>query len=184
LKIVVGISGSSGIIYGIRFLEVLKELGIESHTIMTEAAVETMRRETRYDEEYTKSISTYFYNNDQLWATISSGSFMTNGMAVIPCSMRTLAGIATGYAENLLLRSASVSLKEKRTLVVVPRETPLSIIHIKNMLEVAQAGGIILPPIPAFYNKPKTVDDIINHTVGKVLDMFGIEHNAYRRWGE
>lgn len=182
LRIIVGISGASGVIYGVRFLEALKEFGIESHLIMTNAARETLRLETDYSVSYVEGLASKNYRLADIAATLASGSYRVNGMVVIPCSMKTLAGLASGYADNLLLRAAEVTLKEKRPLIIVPRETPLNIIHIENMLRVARAGAIVLPAMPGFYHKPKKMKDLIDHVVGKVLDALSIEHDLYLRW--
>lgn len=182
MRIVVGVSGGSGVIYAVRFLEVLKSLGVETHLIMTPAARETLVLETDYSVDYVESLATVCYRYMDLAAGPASGSFQTDGMAVIPCSMKTLSAIANGYEENLLVRSALVTLKERRTLVVVPRETPLTIPHIRNMLLAAEAGAVVLPAMPGFYHRPKTIDDLLNHLVGKVLDIFNIKHSLYERW--
>lgn len=182
LRIIVGISGASGVIYGVRFLEALKEFGIESHLIMTNAARETLRLETDYSVSYVEGLASKNHRLADIAATLASGSYRVNGMVVIPCSMKTLAGLASGYADNLLLRAAEVTLKEKRPLIIVPRETPLNIIHIENMLRVARAGAIVLPAMPGFYHKPKKMKDLIDHVVGKVLDALNIEHDLYLRW--
>lgn len=177
-----GISGASGVVYGVRLLEALQELKIERHLIMTPAAQETLRLETDYHVEEVESMATKSYQASDLAAPPASGSFLTDGMAVIPCSMKTLGGIAHGFADNLLLRAAEVNLKERRPLVLVPRETPLTLIHLENMVAVARAGAIVLPAMPAFYHKPQSIGDLLVHVVGKVLDVFRISHNLYRRW--
>lgn len=182
MKVIVGISGASGIIYGIRLLQALKELGVETHLIVTDSAVKVAKIEHGVDKEDIIRLADKYYDINDLSAPVASGSFMHDGMVVAPCSMKTLAGLANGYADNLLLRAADVSLKEKRKLILVPRETPLNIIHMRNMLTLAEAGAIILPAMPAFYCKPKTIDDIVNHMVGRVLDQLGIAHKIYKRW--
>ncbi len=182
MRLVVGVSGGSGIIYGVRFLEVLRELKVESHLVMSPSARETLVLETDKRVKQVESLATKVYPFGDVAAALSSGSFRTDGMVIIPCSMKTLAGVASGYSDNLLLRAADVTLKERRRLVLVPRETPLSTIHIENMLRAANAGAIVVPAMPAFYDRPKTIDDIVNHLVGKVLDVLGIEHNLFRRW--
>lgn len=182
MRLVVGLSGASGIVYGVRLLEVLRELGVETHLVATNPAREMLRIETDYDADYVESLATKSYCIDDLAAPISSGSFKTDGMAVAPCSTRTLAGIAHGYSGNLLLRAAEVCLKERRRLVLVPRETPLSPIHMENMLKATRAGATILPAMPAFYHRPKTLEELVDHVVGKVLDAFEIEHHLYARW--
>lgn len=182
MKVVIGISGASGVIYGIRTLEALKELNVETHLTITSSAVKIAKVEHDVSKEDIIKLADKYYDIEDLTAPISSGSFLHDGMVVIPCSMKTLSGIATGYTSNLLLRAADVSLKERRKLILVPRETPLNTIHIRNMLTLAEAGAIILPAMPAFYNKPKNMDDLVNHIVGRVLDQLGIKHNIYKRW--
>jgi len=184
MRIVVGLSGASGIQYGIRFLEVCRSLEIESHLIMTTWAERNIELETNYSVSQVRHLASKNYEKGDLAAAVSSGSFKHDGMVVVPCSMKTLSAIAHGYSENLLHRAADVTLKEKRKLILAPRETPLSIIHLENLLKAAHAGSIILPPIPAFYFKPHTIDDIINHFVGRVLDQLGVEHQLLKRWGD
>lgn len=182
MRIVVGISGASGAIYGVRLLEALRRAGVETHLVLTPAAQETLRLETDYTPAQVAALADHTYATDAIDAAIASGSFPTNGMVIIPCSIKSLAAIAYGYTANLLLRAADVILKERRRLVLVVRETPLHQGHLRAMLRVSEMGGIILPPMPAFYHHPRTVDDIINHTVGKVLDLFGIAHELYAPW--
>ena len=182
-RIIIGITGASGAIYGIRFLEVSRELGIESHLIITKNAKEMFSIETDYDVNHVESLASHVYGIQDMKAPIASGSFKTDGMVIVPCSMKTLAGIASGYCDNLLLRAADVCIKEQRRLALVPRETPLSSIHLENMLKLAKIGICILPASPPFYNKPETIDALINHVVGRILDIFGIEHKLYARWG-
>ncbi len=182
MRLVIGISGASGVIYGIRALEVLKKLKVETHLILTTAAHETIRLETNYKTAAVEKLATQTYRIDDFTSRLSSGSFRTDGMVVIPCSMKSLGGIASGYAENLLFRAAEVTMKEKRPLVLVVRETPLTLIHLENMVAVTRAGAVVLPAMPAFYHRPKTIDGLINHVVGKVLDILGIGHDLYRRW--
>jgi 4-hydroxy-3-polyprenylbenzoate decarboxylase len=183
MRIIVGLSGGSGIIYGVRFLEVLRELGVESHLIFSTSAKKTLVLETEYTVGQVESLATRVYGFNDISAAPSSGSFKTDGMVIIPCSMKTLAGVASGYSDNLLLRAADVTLKERRPLILVVRETPLNTIHIENMLKAANAGAIIAPAMPGFYHKPKTIRDLLDHQVGKVLDLLGIEHNLFERWG-
>jgi 4-hydroxy-3-polyprenylbenzoate decarboxylase len=183
LRLVIAITGASGVIYGIRMLDTLKKLGIESHLIMSDWGARNVKIETEYMVDYVRSLSSNVHEDDNLAAPVSSGSFKTDGMAVIPCSMKTLASIANGFDDNLISRAAGVCLKEGRKLVVVPRETPLSKIHLDNMSKLADAGAVIVPAMPGFYFKPKTMDDLVNHVVGKVMDQFGIEHGLFRRWG-
>lgn len=165
-----------------RLLQVLNELGIESYGMMTRAAVANLKIETSLTEEQVKNLCTEFYDERDVGASLASGSFITQGMAIIPCSMRTLAGVAHGLSDNLVLRSADVCLKERRKLVLVPRETPLSLIHLRNMVSAAEAGAIILPAMPGFYHRPKNVQELVDHVVGKILDVFAIEHSLFRRW--
>jgi len=181
-KLVIGMSGASGIIYGVRLLQVLRELNVETHVVLTNSALRVAKIEHDLSKEDIIKLADKYYDIDDMTAPIASGSFIHDGMVIIPCSMKTLAGLAHGYTDNLLLRAADVTLKERRKLILVPRETPLSAIHIKNLLTLAEAGAIILPAMPAFYHKPKTIDDLINHIVGRVLDQLGIAHNLYRRW--
>lgn len=183
MKIVVGVSGASGILYAVRLLQVLNSLAVEVHLVVSEWAVRNLALETDRRMEDLAALAARCYTNSELDAPISSGSFRTEGMIVVPCSMKSLAAIAHGYGDSLLVRAADVTLKEKRKLVLVPRETPLSTIHLANMLAVAQAGALIMPPMPAFYNRPQTIDDIIDHTVARVLDHFGLENGLAQRWG-
>jgi len=183
MRLIVGISGASGVIYGVRVLEILKKKSIETHLVITPLAEEILKQETSLKKQELIKIANYHYNINDLAAPIASGSFLTQGMIIIPCSMKTLAGIACGYSDNLLLRAADVTLKERRPLIVVPRETPLRKIHLENMLKLSNEGAFILPAMPGFYYNPKTLDDIVNHIVGKVLDILGIDNNLYRRWG-
>lgn len=182
MKLVIGITGSTGIIYGIRMLEVLKECKVETHLIMTEWAKKCLVLETKYDLKYVKSLADSYSDDSNMAASVSSGTYRTDGMIVIPCSMKTLSSIANGYDETLVARAAGVTIKESRKLVLVARETPLTSINLENMLKLARIGVVILPPIPGFYNKPKTIDDLVNHTVGKCLDQFNIEHKLFKRW--
>jgi 4-hydroxy-3-polyprenylbenzoate decarboxylase len=182
-KLIVGISGATGAIYGIRLLEVLSKSDVETHLVITEAAQETILMETSWKVEDIKSLAKVSYDIKNLGADISSGSFPSEGMAIIPCSIKSLSGIANSFNENLLIRTADVTLKERRKLVLVVRETPLHLGHIELMLRASRMGAILLPPVPAFYFHPKTIDDLINHTVGKVLDLFGINHHLFNRWG-
>ena len=182
-RLVVGISGATGAIYGIRLLESLSKSDVETHLVISTSAEKTIRMETSWTLEQVKALATVTYSMEDVGADISSGSFHAEGMVVIPCSIKSLSAIANSYNENLLIRAADVALKERRKLVLVVRETPLHRGHLSLMLDVADAGGVILPPIPAFYFLPKTLDDIINHTVGRVLDVFEIDHRLFNRWG-
>ncbi|MCL5068538.1 MAG: UbiX family flavin prenyltransferase [Thaumarchaeota archaeon] len=181
-RLVVGISGASGVIYGIRLLEVLKDLKIETHLVLSPAAKITITAETDYTSVEVEKLASKVHKFSDITASISSGSFLTDGMAIVPCSMHTLGAIASGMADNLLTRAAEVTMKEYRKLVLAPRETPLSPIHLENMAKVARAGAIVVPTMPAFYPRPKKIEDIVDHLVGKVLDLFGIEHSLYKRW--
>jgi 4-hydroxy-3-polyprenylbenzoate decarboxylase len=180
-KIIAGISGASGSILGIRLLQELKGKA-ETHLIITDTAKKILEHETGFTIKQVEKLATKSYSNSDFFAPAASGSFKTEGMVIIPCSMKTLAGIASGFSDNLLLRCADVTLKERRKLVLVARETPLSYIHVKNMETVSQSGAIILPPVLSFYSKPKSIDDMVNHIVGKTLDMLGFENTLYKRW--
>jgi flavin prenyltransferase len=181
-RLIVGMTGSTGAIFGIRLLEALKHSEVESHLIISKWAQRTIEHETRHSLEQVRSLATVVHSQGDMGASISSGSFITEGMVVIPCSVRTLGGIANGYGEHLVHRAADVILKERRRLVLVVRETPLSEVHLENMLKLARMGVVMLPPMPAFYNHPQTVDDIIDHIVFRVLDQFGIAAPFAKRW--
>ncbi len=184
MRIIVGISGSTGAIYGIRLLQVLREHpDIETHLVMSSHARETIALETDYAIEQVTALAHKVHSINNLAAPISSGSFRVDGMVVIPCSMKTLSAIAHSYDENLLVRAADVTLKERRRLVLVPRETPLHLGHLRLMERVVEIGAILAPPMPAFYTRPKTVEEIVNQTVGRVLDLLAIEHEGlFKRW--
>ncbi len=184
MKIIVGITGSTGVIYGVRLLEVLKEKNIESHLIITEWAKKCLAMETDFTPDYVKSLATTTYDEKNMAASVSSGTHKIDGMIIVPCSMKTLSSIAIGYDETLIARAAGVTLKESRKLVLVTRETPLTAINLENMLKLARLGVVILPPVPGFYTKPKTIAELVDHTVGKCLDQFDIEHDLYKRWGD
>lgn len=181
-RIIIGISGSSGIIYGIRLLEELRLLNIETHLVVSKAGQMTRAYETNLTAADLKLLATVYHPCNDIAASIASGSFKTMGMIVAPCSMNTLGEIASGVTSNLLTRAADVVLKERRRLVLMPRETPLHLGHLQNMMHVTQMGGIICPPVPAFYNKPETIADIVDDTVGRVLDLFDLESGLVRRW--
>ncbi|MGA7008718.1 MAG: UbiX family flavin prenyltransferase [Nitrososphaeraceae archaeon] len=183
LRLVVGISGASGVIYGLRTLEILHSMKIETHVVLSQWGEKNIEIETDKTIEYVRSLATALYGNDSLAAPISSGSFLHSGMIIVPCSMKTLASIANGYDETLISRAAGVTLKESRLLVVVPRETPLSRIHLQNMLKLAEAGAVILPAMPGFYHKPTSLQDMVDHLVSKIIDQFNIRNNLSRRWG-
>ncbi len=182
-RLIVGISGASGALYGVRILEVLRTTpDIESHLVLTDTAKFNIRYETERDPEGVTQLAHYVHDINDLAAPISSGSFKTAGMVIAPCSVKTASGLANSYSANLLLRAADVCLKERRPLVLLFRETPLHLGHLEILNKIARMGGIILPPIPGFYHHPKTVDDIVNHSVGKALDLLDIEHDLFRRW--
>jgi flavin prenyltransferase len=183
MRLVVAITGSSGVIYGTKTLEALYNLKIETHLVLSEWGEKNIKFETSNTIDYVKSLATRHYDINNMAAAISSGSFLTDGMIIVPCSMKTLSSIANGYDDNLISRAATVAIKESRKLVVVPRETPLSRIHLENMLKLSQIGAIVLPAMPGFYHKPNSIDDLIDHIVGKILDQFSIGQNMFRRWG-
>ena len=180
--IVVAITGASGVIYGIRLLEALKELEIENSLIISDAAKTVIKSETESEIEDIIKLADSYYEFNDLTASINSGSFKFEGLAIVPCSMKTLSSIANGYGDNTITRVADVSLKERRCTVIVPRETPLRTAHIQNMLTLSQEGAIILPAMPGFYSNHDTVDDQINFVVGKILDSLNIENNLFKRW--
>jgi 4-hydroxy-3-polyprenylbenzoate decarboxylase len=182
--IVIGISGASGVIYGVRMLGLLKDKGFETHLIMSEAGKKNIEIETSYKASEVAAMASCTYDNDDIGAGLASGSFLTQGMVVIPCTIKTLSGIANSYTDNLLVRAADVTLKEKRKLILVVRETPLHKGHLRLMSMAADMGAHILPPIPSFYHQPKTIDDLIDQTIGKVFDYLGIAHDLFRRWGQ
>jgi len=184
-RLIIGISGASGVIYGIRLLEVLRSVAaVETHLVMSTAAGITIGIETSYTPEQVKALADKPYRFQDIAAAISSGSFKTAGMIVIPCSMKTLAGITYSFSDNLLLRAADVVLKDRRPLIIVPRETPLHLGHLRLMTQATEMGAIIVPPMPAFYHHPQTIDDIINQTVNRVLDLLNIElpEDLFTRW--
>ena len=183
-RIIIGITGASGVIYGIEILKELTKEDLETHLIITESGKKNIILETDYSVRDVESMANKVYDNDDLAAPLASGSFLTSGMIVAPCTIKTLSGIANSYSDNLLVRAADVTLKEKRKLVLLVRETPLHKGHLNLMSMAADIGAHILPPIPSFYHHPKTIDDIIHQTIGKVFDYFGIEHNLFKRWGE
>jgi 4-hydroxy-3-polyprenylbenzoate decarboxylase len=182
MRLIVGISGASGTVYGVRLLEALKDSTIETHLVMTDSTKRVIKLETGYKVEDIMALADHVHDNGDIGAPIASGSFKTMGMVVAPCSMKSLSAIAHSYNENLLIRAADVVLKEGRKLVLVARETPLHLGHLKLMTQVVEMGGIMLPPMPSFYHRPETIDDIVNQTVGKVLDQFDIDHDLFRRW--
>ncbi len=183
-RIIIGIAGASGVIYGVRLLSLLKEKGYETHLIISDAGKRNIEIETSYGPGEVEEMADYIYDNRDVGAAMASGSFLTGGMVVAPCTIKTLSGIANSYTNNLLVRAADVTLKEKRKLVLVVRETPLHKGHLRLMTMAADMGAHILPPVPSFYHQPKTIDDIINQTIGKIFDYLGIDHSLFKRWGE
>jgi polyprenyl P-hydroxybenzoate/phenylacrylic acid decarboxylase-like protein len=184
-RLVVGVTGSSAPQLGLAFLEALRGIeSVESHVIVSRGAELSIKQEMSIDAARFRELADVAYDPSDLAAPVSSGSFKTMGMVIIPCSMRTLSAVATGNSADLVSRAADVCLKERRRVVLVTRETPLNLIHIRNMETVTLAGGTILPPVPAFYHQPRTIDDLLRQTAGKVLDQFDIPHDLYRRWGE
>lgn len=181
-KLVVCITGATGAIYGIRLLEMLAELNVESHLVLSRWAKVTIREETDYTVDDVKKLAEKVYSDADQSAPVSSGSFKHDGVIIAPCSMKTLAGIRAGYADNLIVRSADVALKERRKLILMVRETPLNLIHLENMLAVARAGGLMFPATPAFYHRPENLDDVINHSVGRLLDLVGLDAPRLPRW--
>ena len=182
MLLIVAITGASGVVYGKRLLEVLRGKKVETYLIISKAAENVIKHELEMTKRELEKLASHVYDVNDLTAPIVSGSFKTDGMIVIPCSMKTLAGIAHGYSENLILRAADVMLKEKRKLVLVPRETPLSVVHLRNMLDLASQGVFVLPAMPAYYHKPQEIGDLIDFVVGKALDLLEIEHELFKRW--
>ena len=181
-RLIIGMTGSTGAIFGIRMLEALKHSEFESHLIVSKWAQRTIEHETNYSIEQVKALASVVHSPGDMGATLSSGSFITEGMVVIPCSVRTVGSIAQGTGDHLVHRAADVVLKERRKLVLVVRETPLSEVHLENMLKLARMGVTMLPPMPAFYNQPQSIDDLVDHIVGRVLDQFGIPAPFEKRW--
>jgi len=182
MRIIVGITGATGSVFGVRTLELLKDLGVETHLVLSKWGARTLIHETPYTLDSVKGLAAFAYGDSDQGAVISSGSFVTDGMIVAPCSVRTLAAIAHGHGDNLIHRAADVILKERRKLVLMVRETPLNDIHLENMLKLSRMGVVIMPPVPAFYNNPQNVDDIVNHLVMRGLDQFGLHTDAVVRW--
>lgn len=181
-RLIIGISGASGAVYGIRLLEVLRACEVETHLVVSRAGAMTLKHETGMSAAEAGALADVVYPVNDIGAACASGSFHTLGMIVAPCSMRSLAEIATGTTSNLLTRSADVVLKERRRLVLMVRESPLSAVHIRNMALASEAGAVIAPPVPAFYALPRSIDELVDHTVGRALDLFGIEAGGVRRW--
>ena len=181
--LVIGISGASGVIYGIRLLEVLsKHKDVETHLVISKAAEVNIRAETEYKLEDIRGLADYNYNINDTGARLASGSFKRDGMIVAPCSIKTMSALAYSYNDNLLVRAGDVTLKEGKKLVLMVRETPFHIGHLEDMVRLSRMGATIMPPVPAFYHRPKTIEDLISHTVGKALDTFDLEHNLFTRW--
>lgn len=184
LPVVVGMSGATGAIYGIRLLEVLREIGVETHLVVSRWADATILAETSYKPADVRALAGRVHDENDLSSPLGTPDFVTAGMVIAPCSMRTVAAIANGLSQNLLQRCAEIHLQEHRPLTLLARESPLSAIHLDNLLRLARAGAVIAPPVPAFYARPRTLDELVEHTVGRVLDQLGIEHERIRRWGE
>jgi flavin prenyltransferase len=182
MKLIVGITGATGTIFGVRLLEFLKDSAVESHLVISKWGARTLVHETLHTLEYVKALATCTYSDSDQGAAISSGSFLTDGMIIAPCSMRSLAAIAHGQGDNLIHRAADVILKERRKLVLMVRESPLNDIHLENMLKLSRMGVVIIPPVPAFYNHPQNIDDMINHIVMRALDQFGLHVDPIARW--
>jgi len=182
MRVIVGMTGATGAIYGVRLLERMREAGVETHLVMSRWGARTLLHETSWSRERVEALASVTYAPADMGAAISSGSFHTDGMVIAPCSAKTLAAIAHGFGENLIHRAADVVLKERRRLVLAIREAPLSDIHLENMLKLSRMGAVILPPMPAFYNNPRTVDDVIDYTVARILDQFGIQVESAMRW--
>jgi 4-hydroxy-3-polyprenylbenzoate decarboxylase len=182
VRLIIGITGATGTIYGVRLLERLRESRVETHLVVSRWGARTLLHETPYTREQVEALATVVYAPGDMGASISSGSFKTDGMIIAPCSAKSLAAIAHGYGENLIHRAADVVLKERRKLVLAVREAPLSSIHLENMLTLARMGAMVMPPLPAFYNHPRTIDDIVDYTVARLLDQFGLELSGAERW--
>lgn len=182
MKLVVGISGASGAIYGVRILEVLRRAGVETHLVMSDSGKRTIAYETDYSVEAVKDLATHVHSINDVGACISSGSFKHNGMIIAPCSIKTLSALANSFNTNLLIRAADVTLKERRKLVLMVRETPLHLGHLRLMTQVTETGAVLVPPLPAFYHRPETLEDVIIQSVNKALDQFDLDLNLFRRW--
>jgi 4-hydroxy-3-polyprenylbenzoate decarboxylase len=182
MRLIVALSGATGSIYGVRLLECLRDAGVETHLVISRWGVRTLLHETAFSKEQVEALAARAYAPGDMGAAISSGSFRTDGMVVAPCSAKTLAAIAHGVGENLIHRAADVILKERRKLVLAVREAPLSDIHLENMLKLSRMGAVVMPPMPAFYTRPQSLDDVVNHTVARLLDQFGIDAPGLARW--
>ncbi len=183
MNLIIGITGSTGVIYGIRMLEILGKLDVKTHLLMSEWAAKCILMETKYTIEQVKKLATTYSDPSNMASAVSSGTHKSDGMIIAPCSMKTLAAISFGYDDTLVARAAGVTIKESRKLVLMTRETPLSAIHLENMLKLSRLGIVILPPVAEFYTKPETISDMVDHGVGKCLDQFNIPHTLYKRWG-
>jgi 4-hydroxy-3-polyprenylbenzoate decarboxylase len=183
MVVIIGITGATGVIYGIRLLEVLASInGIETHLIISEAGETTIKCETGRTVESVKKLATCTYDYKDMGARISSGSFTRDGMIIAPCTIKTMSALASSYNDNLIIRSGDVTLKERKKLILLVRETPLHLGHLRSMQLLTEMGAVIMPPVPAFYHQPKTIQDIVDYTVGKMLDMMSIKHNLFQRW--
>src|SRR5687767_11512718 len=182
MRLIVGISGATGVVYGVRLLERLRDAGAEVHLVISRWGVRTLLHETSWSREAVEALAHTTYAPGDMGAAISSGSFKTDGMIIAPCSAKTLAAIAHGFGDSLIHRAADVILKERRRLLLAVREAPLSDIHLENMLKLSRMGAVILPPVPAFYNHPRTIDDVVDHTVARMLDAFGLDVRGAIRW--
>jgi 4-hydroxy-3-polyprenylbenzoate decarboxylase len=183
MVIIIAITGATGAVYGIRLLEVLAAMkDMETHLVISEAGEKVISSETSWKVSDVRKLASYSYDIKDIYAPIASGSFPSDGMVVAPCTIKTLSALANSYSENLIVRAGDVTLKERKKLVVVVRETPLHLGHLRNMERLTEMGGIVLPPMPAFYHRPQSVQDIVDHTVGKILDIFGIKHELFTRW--
>jgi 4-hydroxy-3-polyprenylbenzoate decarboxylase len=183
MVLIIGITGATGAIYGIRLLEVLSKIAaIETHVIISKSGEAIIKHETDYKLNDIRALANFAYEIDDIGASLSSGSFKRDGMIIAPCTIKTMSALANSYAENLIIRAGDVTLKERKPLVLVVRETPLHLGHLRSMVQLTEMGATIFPPIPSFYNKPKAIDDIVNSTIGRVLDLFNIKHNLSHRW--
>lgn len=182
-RLIVGITGATGSIYGIRILEALRAAGgWETHLVVSEAGMLNVHQEYKLARKELSKLADVVHSVRDIGATIASGSFITEGMVIAPCSMKTLAGVAHAFSDNLITRAADVVLKERRRLVLITREAPLNLAHLRNMVAVTEMGGVVFPPVPAFYSGARSIDGLVNHTVGRVLDLFGVEHESIKRW--
>ena len=181
-RLVIAITGATGAVYGVRLLQHLRDIGVETHLVVSDAAVLTLHQETGLQRKEIEALAHVVHKQNNIGASIASGSFQADGMVIAPCSMKTLAAVAHGLSDNLVARAADVMLKERRRLILMVRETPFNLAHLRNMTAVTEMGGIIFPPLPSFYHQPKTIDEMVDHTVARVIDLFGISHNLAPRW--